>query len=279
MLVTTLKIGLDEYIDYISEKPFYMLMPAKNEAGHHFFVNALLEVVKKPGLKRLIVINDGSTDNTAEQVKELQKKYSLIELLSYKKNLGKEGAIKKGLLRLSSSKDFDSNSWVVLMDADGQHKPKDISRMIYAAESVENKEGHNNIAVFGYRMYNLEQMSPDRRFANAGTAAIMKIWGNFPIRDTLFGQKVFHAQYTPKLAQDLILNGGYRVELSLNYLLAKYGANFYQIPVKAEYKECSGKSGMGPRNLNKFLKNVIYTFATGTKVRNVIRLESLNSAS
>jgi len=45
----------------------------------------------------VIVINDGSTDNTLEVVKSLCKKYSKLKILNNKRNLGKAGSLNKGL--------------------------------------------------------------------------------------------------------------------------------------------------------------------------------------
>lgn len=267
MKVTTLDAGLEESLNYVPKKPFYLLMPAYNEAGHLYFIETITKVTKLNGLEKLIVIDDGSTDSTAEKVRSLQQNH-LIDLVRYQNNLGKEGAIRAGLVCLVN-KGFIHDSWICLMDADGQHKIKDIRKMLYAAESTQAD------VVCGYRP--LDDMPADRKFANWGTATILKVWGGFPIKDPLFGQKVFHAKYVNALTTDLTLNGGYRIELSLIYHLAKYGAKFYEIPVKAEYKECSGKSGMGLglRNIGKPLKNTTYVFKVGTRIRNIMRLSKM----
>ncbi len=61
---------------------------------------------------QIIVVDDGSTDNTAELVTSLSKADSEIELLTYPDNQGKGYAVKFGVLNAKGSK-------ILIMDADG----------------------------------------------------------------------------------------------------------------------------------------------------------------
>jgi len=66
----------------------------------------------------IIVIDDGSTDSTYEKIKDLN-----IKIIRHAFNKGYGASIKAGI-RLSS---FDL---IAIMDADGQHNPQDIKRLI-----------------------------------------------------------------------------------------------------------------------------------------------------
>jgi len=273
--VVDLELGLNEQIDYEPKKTLYVIMPARNEAHEHLS-EVIGELNRIKNLKKLIVIDDGSTDNTAEIVDYYSFFYDTIEMVRNEKNIGKEGSIKRGLIHLINSKDFEQDSWIALIDADGQHKVKDLRRFLYSAENKNRKRNESNksdendansIAVFGFR--NQREMPLDRKFANKLTSFLYSSLGNFPIKDPLFGQKVFHSKYAKRLAKDLNYKGGYRVEISLNYLLEKYGACIFEVPVEAIYnkEECSGKSGMGLKNLNKSLANLSYTIELCKKTR------------
>jgi len=65
---------------------------------------------------RILVVNDGSADNTAELVYELSVSEKEIDILSLNRNFGKEAAIKAGL-------DHASGDAVIVMDSDLQHPP------------------------------------------------------------------------------------------------------------------------------------------------------------
>ena len=83
-----------------------------------------------------IFVNDGSKDNTMIILKGLAASYDNVKYISFSRNFGKESAMYAGLK--SSTGDY-----VIVMDADLQHPPALIPRMI---ESVNN--GHDCCAAY-----------------------------------------------------------------------------------------------------------------------------------
>lgn len=83
-----------------------------------------------------IFVNDGSRDNTLVILKGLAASYSNAKYISFSRNFGKESAIYAGL----QNSDAD---YVIVMDADLQHPPALIPKMI---ESIEN--GHDCCAAY-----------------------------------------------------------------------------------------------------------------------------------
>ena len=77
-----------------------------------------------------IFVNDGSCDNTLEEIKKLEQKDSRIKYLSFSRNFGKEAAILAGLENCTG--DF-----VTLMDADLQDPPYLLKEM-YQSVTKEN---------------------------------------------------------------------------------------------------------------------------------------------
>lgn len=74
-----------------------ILVPAYNEENTiENTINALLKVDYPKNKKEIIVINDGSTDRTAEIVGRMMKKYKEIRLLN-KKNSGKANSLNQGI--------------------------------------------------------------------------------------------------------------------------------------------------------------------------------------
>ena len=71
------------------------VIPAYNEAKN---ISKVLKVVCTCELlNEIIVVDDGSKDKTKDIVKEFQKKYKQLRLIVNEKNLGKTGAIIKGI--------------------------------------------------------------------------------------------------------------------------------------------------------------------------------------
>src|SRR5438874_11362592 len=109
------------------------IIPAYNEAKH------LADVVRRTRqqIDHVLVVDDGSTDDTAAQARS-----AAAEVLVHPENRGKGESIKAGL-RYWMERGF---SWVVILDADGQHRPEEIERMRNAAGP------HNSDLLIGNRM-------------------------------------------------------------------------------------------------------------------------------
>ncbi len=82
----------------------------------------------------VIYVDDGSTDGTAQAVKELIKKDSRVHMLSFSRNFGKEAAIYAGLQNAGGD-------YVVFMDADLQDPPSLLPEMFRYIN-----EGYDSVA-------------------------------------------------------------------------------------------------------------------------------------
>src|SRR3954453_20020639 len=100
------------------------VVPAYNEQKH------IGDVVRRARLQLedVLVVDDGSADQTAERAREAG-----AAVIVYQKNLGKGETIKTGL-RHFLDRQFD---FVIILDADGQHRPEEIDRFVTAARSAE----------------------------------------------------------------------------------------------------------------------------------------------
>ena len=72
---------------------------------------------------QILLVNDGSKDNTLKKMKELHKKDDAVSYLSLSRNFGKENAMLAGL-------DYAEGDAVILMDADLQDPPELIPQML-----------------------------------------------------------------------------------------------------------------------------------------------------
>lgn len=102
-----------------NNKKLCALIPAYNEEKS--IKSVIIGVKKYIKPKDIIVINDGSIDNTSKTAKK--QKVTVIDLPS---NSGVGSAIKKGF-SLSYKRGCDI---VIQLDADGQHRPQDIPKII-----------------------------------------------------------------------------------------------------------------------------------------------------
>lgn len=101
------------------------VMPAYNEARNlPQVVPAVLQVLKTLAARvEIILINDGSRDNTAQVARDLCAQWPEVVLLDLSRNFGKEAALTAGL-------EAARGDVVVLMDADGQHPVELVPQML-----------------------------------------------------------------------------------------------------------------------------------------------------
>ena len=98
---------------------FAFVIPVYNHAGT---VAQIIKDAQKLGYP-VFVVDDGSTDNTYDQIKEIKG----IQILRHEQNQGKGAAILTGFATAASVAD-----WAITIDADGQHYPEDAKKLIKA---------------------------------------------------------------------------------------------------------------------------------------------------
>ena len=116
-------------------KKINILLPAYNEAESISKLKSCMQQVIENNSNyqwEFLLINDGSTDNTLQLIKELCKKDSHYHYIDLSRNYGKEIAIMAGI-------DYVNSDAIIIMDADMQHPIETISEMIkYWEEGYED---------------------------------------------------------------------------------------------------------------------------------------------
>ena len=102
-----------------------VIMPTYNNSKT--LERVLLGILNEVEGKRIIVVNDGSTDAT---VSILEKYQHSIEILHNEKNQGKGFSLRKGFKR-AIELGFDN---AITIDSDGQHFPTDLPKLLKIAE-------------------------------------------------------------------------------------------------------------------------------------------------
>ncbi|OJY94980.1 MAG: dolichyl-phosphate mannose synthase [Lysobacterales bacterium 63-13] len=157
-----------------------ILIPALNEElAIRRVVEAALAV-----LPDVIVIDDGSTDGTLQEIGDLP-----VTVIRHATPKGKGESLRDGF-REALRCGFDA---VVAMDGDGQHDAADIPRMLLAARR------YPDCLIIGARIRTRENQPNARRRANA-VADWGISWGcGIPVADTQSGQR-----YYPRKAMELV---------------------------------------------------------------------------
>ena len=112
------------------------VIPTYNNGGT---VADVVRGVLRQGLP-VLVVDDGSTDDTQEKLKGLD-----IQVLKHETNRGKGRALKTGLEAARKL----GYRFALTLDADGQHDPADIPALVAAAGERTLVVGSRNIAEIG----------------------------------------------------------------------------------------------------------------------------------
>ena len=129
-------------------KKISVIVPCYNEEDVLELFNIEMEKLRKEIHAKLevIYINDGSSDNTIDILRNLSKKSKDNKYISFSKNFGKEAGIYAGLKNATGD-------YAVVIDADLQHNPKTISDYDSVAVRRVNRKGEKKIISFFSRMF------------------------------------------------------------------------------------------------------------------------------
>ena len=176
----------------------------------------------------LIVVDDGSTDNTVSNLPALQ-----LTLLSHKTNLGKGSALRTGF-EWAMLHGFEA---VITLDADGQHDASAIPLLISAAE----KSGVD--LMIASRFTQFEEMSGLRKFWNRFGVWCMRKRTGFDITDSQSGFRF----YSARLLQGVKLScKGYNMEMEILMKAWKYGFSIDSTPIAARVADGRSTSHYSP---------------------------------
>ena len=182
---------------------------------------ALLESVDS---FEILAVNDGSPDNTKEQIMEAAALYPEIKYAGYDKNRGKGGAIKHGVSEASGDV-------IGFIDADLDIDPSHLVRY------YDHMEQTGCDVVIGSKMHKDSKLDypPMRRFVSWGYFIILKVLFGMNIKDTQTGVKLYKASLIKKVAPMLKVKG-YAFDIEVLALCAHEGAVIDQMPVEIVFK-------------------------------------------
>lgn len=194
---------------------FYVIIPAHNEAAH---IGAVLERAKKFAEgRKIIVVDDGSKDSTADKAKKQG-----VTVLRQVINLGKGAALRTGSV-YAYRKGAEA---IVFMDSDGQHDPEDMPNILAALES--------NDIVFTYRAMRSSHMPLVKKFGNTFIDMMMRLLFHINVTDTQCGYKAMTRETYEKLR---LMSNDYSIESEIVAKTGKYRLKFSQLPIKTVYAD------------------------------------------
>jgi glycosyltransferase involved in cell wall biosynthesis len=217
----------------------YVILPAYNEATR---IQPVIEEIAEKGYK-MVIVNDGSSDNTLEVIKASQKKYpDSIFIYSHIINRGVGMAMQTGFEAVLR---YDPK-FIVNMDSDGQHSAEDLENVLEPLVTGRAQ------AVIGVRP--LKDMPLSRNFANSIMNLLTRIFYRVNVSDSQTGFRAITAEALEKIninARGYLISSEFIREVNDNNI------PFEEVPIKTIYTPETQAKGTNVTEAFKILIQMI----------------------
>jgi glycosyltransferase involved in cell wall biosynthesis len=197
---------------------FAVVIPAYNEA------TTIGDVVRGclVHTQQVIVVDDGSTDGTAERVRALG-----VTLLQHPHNQGKAASIWDGMCYAVEH----GVEAVITLDGDGQHRPDDIPAFVQAADR------YPHMIILGARHRGRQAAPVLRRFANRFADFWIAWAAGYPVRDSQCGFRLYPAALIRILRPHVRPADSFVFESEVIIQASHQGVFTAAVPIEALYPE------------------------------------------
>jgi glycosyltransferase involved in cell wall biosynthesis len=167
----------------------------------------------------VVVIDDGSTDGTGEAARAAGAR-----VLTHGENRGKGAALATAFAELFGGP--GAPAAVVTLDADGQHLPEEIPRLLAAWRAGADLVIGSREALFG-------EMSRVRRFANRTSSRLISILAGERLADVQSGFRL----YTPAVIAAGFAETGFEAESAVVVRAVRRGLKVVAVPVRLGFAD------------------------------------------
>lgn len=214
-----------------------IVMPAYNEEALIYdSIIKTLEIVSAfvPQLE-IVAVNDGSSDNTKEEIIRATKADSRVKLVSSEKNHGKGAAIISGVA-------MAEGDYIAFLDADLELPPGQLKDYI---RCMEEKGADIVIGCKLHKDSNIDYPLK-RRIMSMGYYIMLRVLFRLHVQDTQTGIKLFKREAIKSVAH-LVRTSGFAYDIELLAALNRRGYRIEEMPVQLQYvrEKNSKRIGIG----------------------------------
>lgn len=197
-----------------------IVIPTYNEKEN---ITKLIEAIRNLGINSLniVIVDDNSPDGTGKIAKNLNKHYGSIFVLQRSDKLGIGSAIIDGMKTILS-KDC---KYIVTLDADFSHDPKDIPRLLKEtkhADLVQGSRYTDGGKIIGWSLY--------RKIMSYGGNLLCKVLFRTGVKE----HTTYFRVYSRKLAKIIVENvkaNGFEFAVLATLIAKDHGFRIKEVPI------------------------------------------------
>jgi dolichol-phosphate mannosyltransferase len=236
-----------------------------NEAEN---IPSLLESVLALGPEYdAIVVDDNSPDGTGRIVSQIAANDPRVHLVERPAKLGYGTAYLKGF---RTALDLGADR-IVQMDADYSHNPRDIPRLVEAAEEADLVIGSRYIRGGSTSGWPLR-----RRLISRTASLVSRLLLGLPIHDCTGGFKCFRRSALESIDFAAIRSSGFATSYEMNYFCHRSGKTLREIPITFANRQ-AGKSKLSMNIIFEALVAILRLRLGGARGRKQARASSRHS--
>ena len=195
-------------------------MPTYNEAaGIEAMVSKLLTEVQ--GV-HLLIVDDNSPDGTGAIADRISSANGRVSVLHRKEKNGLGPAYLAGF-NWGFANDFD---FLVEMDADGSHRPQDLSKLLDQAQVHDLVIGSRWVAGGS-----IQNWPASRQLISRLGNAYARMMLQAGVKDITAGFRVFRSEFLKQLDLEHIASHGYSFQVEMAYRARKAGGRIIEVPI------------------------------------------------
>ncbi len=199
---------------YVNQYTALVIVPAFNAA--RYLPELLTRLKRYVCEEHLLIVDDGSTDDTLRLLKKNNVNY-----ISFPQNRGKGAALMAGF-EYAIGNGYRS---VLTIDADLQHLPEEIPRF-FALDDGQR-------VLLGVRKISLTQMPFARWLTNNLTSVIISIFSNQRVRDSQSGFRLIPTNVLKAIQLKTV---NYDFESEMLFKAGSLGCSMVEVPISTVYE-------------------------------------------
>jgi Glycosyltransferases involved in cell wall biogenesis len=223
-------------------------MPVYNEGERIYrnLIETVTQIEKFSDSFRIIAVNDGSTDESKDEIMRAAATDHRIGVVSYDKNKGKGYAVRRGILASKSQ-------YTAFLDADLEIPPYLLEGMLNKAEETGAE------VVIGSKLHKDSKVEYPfmRKVLSYGYYVYMKLLFGLKVKDTQTGIKLFNTEKIRPVLKAM-KTSRFSFDIEILAISAKLGYKIEEMPVVVNFSRNKGnRSTIKIRSIAEMIRDSI----------------------